>query len=80
MNISGFFENNCGFIQVNMISRKLSLDTRINFLVDTGASRTVISDKDAIFLKIEYKKLQKFPEKLSGIGGSVESRLFLRTF
>ncbi|MEW5694000.1 MAG: retroviral-like aspartic protease family protein [Candidatus Hydrogenedentota bacterium] len=49
------------------------MDQSINFLLDTGASRTVISDKDAIFLKVDYDKLRKSSEKMFGIGGSVET-------
>ena len=73
MIISGFFREGCAFIQVHLVSSKLFLDQPINFLVDTGASRTVISDRDALFLMIDYKKLRKNSEKLSGIGGSVET-------
>lgn len=75
MTTSGFFRNGCGFIRVHLVSSKLSLDKAINFLVDTGASKTVIADKDAIFLKMDYEKLKKSPQRLTGMGGSVETYL-----
>ena len=45
----------------------------IEFLVDTGASRTTLLDKDVICLGIKYDKLRRYEQDLSGIGGSVET-------
>ena len=45
----------------------------IEFLVDTGASRTTICDKDAIRLGIDFGKLEKLDEGMLGIGGVVDT-------
>ena len=71
--IRGFFRDNAGFINAYLISRLINLSEAVEFLVDTGASRTTLLDKDAIHLGIEYSKLKRFKESLSGIGGSVET-------
>jgi len=79
MTVPGFFKDGCAFIRAHLVSSELSLDGVVNFLIDTGASKTVISDKDAIFLKIDYAKLKPAPQKLSGIGGSVDTYVFENT-
>jgi predicted aspartyl protease len=42
-------------------------------MVDTGASRTILLDKDAIYLDMDYNKLPKYKENLSGIVGSINT-------
>ena len=70
--ISGFFRNDVGFINGHLVSEEMGIDETVEFLVDTGASRTTLLDKDAIYLGIEYEKLRRVQD-LSGIGGSVEA-------
>ena len=53
--------------------RQLGIEGVVEFLVDTGASRTTISDKDAIRLGIDYFKLEKLPGGTLGIGGNVDT-------
>ena len=45
----------------------------MKFLVDTGATRTTISDKDAIRLGIDYATLEKVSKGMLGIGGPVDT-------
>lgn len=45
----------------------------MEFLIDTGASKTTLLDKDAIFLDLNYDDLKKHSQNVSGIGGSVET-------
>ena len=71
--ISGFFRNGAGFVNAHLISEKLGMGETIEFLVDTGASRTTLLDKDVICLGIKYDKLRRYEQDLSGIGGSVET-------
>jgi len=71
--IRGFFRNDIGFINAHLISEEMRIDEMIEFLVDTGASRTTLLDKDAIYLGINYGKLRKSEQDMSGIGGSVET-------
>lgn len=42
--ISGFFRNGAGFVNAHLISEKLGMGETIEFLVDTGASRTTLLD------------------------------------
>jgi hypothetical protein len=71
--INGFFRNGAGFVNAHLISEGTNIDETIEFLVDTGASRTTLLDKDMICLGIEYDKLRRYEQDLSGIGGSVET-------
>lgn len=56
-----------------IISQSLGIDETVEFLVDTGASRTTLIDKDVIFLGLDYNSLKKHSQNVSGIGGSVET-------
>ena len=71
--IKGFFKNGAGFINAHLISQEVGISEIIEFLVDTGASRTTLLDKDVIYLGIDYGKLRKSEQDMSGIGGSVET-------
>ena len=64
MLIKGIFIDGCGFIEARLVSNSLKLDEKVNFLVDTGASRTTLLDKDALWLSIRYDKLTfDFPRR-----------------
>lgn len=56
-----------------LISDELGIRKPIEFLIDTGASRTTILDNDAIRLEIDYSKLGRFEEGTVGIGGAVDT-------
>jgi len=71
--IRGFFRNDAGYINGHLVSKEQNIDETVEFLVDTGASRTTLLDKDAIFLGINYNKLRKSEQDMSGIGGSVDT-------
>ncbi|RJS86140.1 hypothetical protein CW713_00665 [Methanophagales archaeon] len=73
MRINGFFRNDAGYVNALLFSEEMEISETIEFLVDTGASRTTLLDKDAIYLGIEYGKLRKSEQDMSGIGGSVET-------
>jgi predicted aspartyl protease len=51
----------------------MDIDETVEFMVDTGASRTTLLDKDAIYLDLDFDKLPKYKENLSGIGGSINT-------
>jgi len=71
--IQGFFKSDSGFVNGHLISKSLEIDETIEFLVDTGASRTTLLDKDVICLGLDYNKLKSYIHNFSGIGGSVET-------
>ena len=73
MRIQGFFRDEMGFVRAHLSSISADVDASISFLADTGASKTVLLDKDALLLNINYDSLKKFEQNLSGIGGSVET-------
>ncbi|MEA2032180.1 MAG: aspartyl protease family protein [Euryarchaeota archaeon] len=73
MRINGFFRNDAGYVNALLFSEELEISETIEFLIDTGASRTTLLDKNVIYLGIEYGKLRKSEQDMSGIGGSVET-------
>ncbi len=58
-----------GYINCHVICREPLFTTPIRFVVDTGASSTIIADKDALRLGLDYSKLQQ-SEGILGIGGA----------
>ncbi|MDH5782239.1 MAG: retroviral-like aspartic protease family protein [Candidatus Bathyarchaeota archaeon] len=67
----GIFE--AAYVVAVLESDALGMRETIELLVDTGASRTTICDKDAIRLGIDFGKLEKLGEGMLGIGGSVDT-------
>jgi len=51
----------------------LRMSETVEFLVDTGASRTTICDKDAVKLGIDYNRLERFGDGMLGVGGVVDA-------
>ena len=51
----------------------LRISETVEFLVDTGASRTTICDKDAVKLGIDYNRLERFSDGMLGVGGVVDA-------
>ncbi|TLX93695.1 MAG: hypothetical protein E6K99_06790 [Thaumarchaeota archaeon] len=75
MRIYGFFRFGpleAAYIRARLYLPKLGIDRHAEFLIDTGATRTTISDRDALWLGIDYRRLQKTNASM-GIGGSVAS-------
>ncbi|MGQ9723287.1 MAG: aspartyl protease family protein [Candidatus Jordarchaeum sp.] len=54
-------------------SKTPGINETIQFLVDTGASRTTICDKDSLRLGIDFNKLERLSEGMLGIGGLVDA-------
>ena len=75
MIIEAFFKGDAIFINGHIVSQTPKIDDTIEFLIDTGASRTTILDRDAIFLGINYVQIPKYTQKVSGIGGTVETHV-----
>ncbi len=86
MKIAGYWgEFEAPYVSAVLICEILDLRKPVEFLIDTGASRTTILDSDAVRLGIDYGKLQKFEPGTAGIGGVVatfiipSARLLFRT-
>jgi hypothetical protein len=76
MRLPCFFKSGnleAAYVLAILESKTLHTYATLEFLVDTGATRTTISDKDAIRLAIDYQALQKLPEGMLGIGGTVDT-------
>ena len=67
----GIFE--AAYVVAVLECEALRIRDIIEFLVDTGASRTTICDKDVIRLGIDFSKLEKLSEGMLGIGGLVDT-------
>lgn len=67
----GIFE--AAYVVAVLECEALRISDTIEFLVDTGASRTTICDKDVIRLGIDFSKLEKLSEGMLGIGGLVDT-------
>lgn len=75
MIIEAFFKGDAAFVNGHLISRTLKIDETVEFLIDTGASRTTLLDRDVIFLGIPYERVPKHEQQVSGIGGTVETHI-----
>jgi len=77
MRITGFFDERfeppAPFIRTVLNSKKLGLSHRLHLHVDTGASVTIIFDKDIELLGINPTKLKKAERNVGGIGGTVDT-------
>jgi hypothetical protein len=67
----GIFE--AAYVVAILECKALRIHDTIEFLVDTGASRTTICDKDVIRLGIDFRQLEKLGEGMLGIGGLVDT-------
>jgi hypothetical protein len=67
----GVFE--AAYVVAVLESEVLGLCETVEFLVDTGASRTTICDKDAVRLGIDFGRLERLSEGMFGIGGLVDT-------
>jgi hypothetical protein len=61
------------YVKVRFVCKRFGIDRKIRFLIDLGASSTIISEKDAEKLKIDYTSLQKLPKGMAGIGGRAKT-------
>ena len=71
--IKGFFRNGAGYVNAHLVADHLRIDETIEFLVDTGASSTVLLDRDIMYLGLDYKDLELSKQDVIGIGGCVET-------
>jgi hypothetical protein len=61
------------YIPAIVESEKLHLYGTVEFLVDTGATRTTLSDRDVIRLGLDYAELDKLQGGVLGVGGTVDT-------
>ncbi|MCI0614413.1 retroviral-like aspartic protease family protein [bacterium] len=76
MKIPGYWGRfDAAYVDVRFVSKKFGVDEIVPFLIDLGASSTIISDKDAQNLGIDYSRLQKLKKGVTGIGGRAKTYL-----
>jgi hypothetical protein len=79
------FEPPAPFVRVTVDLKSLNIRGTIYFLIDTGASTTVLLDKDVNFLGIDVRRLKRAERDIGGIGGLIstyvveDASLFFRT-
>ena len=74
MRLEGYWgEFEAPYVSAILICGVLEIRKPVEFLIDTGASRTTILDNDAIRLGIDCGKLQRFEPGTAGIGGVVDT-------
>lgn len=61
------------YVAAILESKTPNIRETIEFLIDTGASRTTILDKDTTRLGLDLSKLEKLSKGMLGIGGTVET-------
>jgi len=67
----GIFE--AAYVVAVLECEALRIRDTVEFLVDTGASRTTICDKDVVRLGIDFNMLERLSEGMLGIGGLVDT-------
>jgi len=73
--IHGYFSevDNNPYLAVEVNIPKFSIRQMVRFLVDTGASTTIINQGDAVRLGINFQDLNKSEINIGGIGGFAET-------
>ncbi len=76
MMIRGFlnrgYEPPAPFVKVFLTSENLNVHKFLDLHIDTGASSTIILDKDIRYLRLDVKRLKKAERKIGGIGGLID--------
>jgi len=76
MKIYGFlnreYEPPAPFIKILFTSENLNIRKFLNLCIDTGASSTIILDKDARYLGLNLKYLKKAEKRIGGVGGLID--------
>lgn len=62
-------------VKARFVCKKFGIDEVVAFMIDLGASATIISEKDALALGIDYAGLQKLRKGVTGIGGRAKTYL-----
>jgi len=77
MRIKGFLERKfdppAPFIEAILVSESLHMSKLVNFHVDTGASASIILDKDVRYLKVDATRLKKAERNVGGVGGVINT-------
>jgi hypothetical protein len=79
MRISGYFNKRfqppAPFIRITVELTSLRIRRPLHFHIDTGASVTVLLDKDASYLGIDVGRLKRAERPLGGLGGTIDTHV-----
>lgn len=75
--IKGFFKGDFDFINAHLISKLAGIDETLELVIDMEVTKTVILDKNAITLGIDYEKLKDERTWLSIMRIDVQHMLYM---
>jgi len=79
MRIPGYFNRRfwppAPFIRTTLESKSLKIRRPLHFHIDTGASVSVLLDKDASYLGIDVRELKRAERSLGGLGGTIDTHV-----
>jgi hypothetical protein len=61
------------YLDILVSLRKNDVKRKISFLIDTGTPRTILSERDALKLGLNFRRLERLDEELLGLGGFSET-------
>ncbi|MEK9150436.1 MAG: hypothetical protein AAB267_10390 [Candidatus Desantisbacteria bacterium] len=77
MKIEGYFDYSfkpiAPFVDAVIQSERLGFTEEISFLIDTGASMTILLDKDVEITGLDVSRLKKADKPVGGIGGIIDT-------
>lgn len=74
MIIEGYFHRDKSpFIDVMIEIQEMNIKRKISFLLDTGSPITILSERDARKLKLNYNRLKQANGNIMGLGGFTET-------
>ena len=80
MIIKGYFhKDRTPFVDVLLEISDIKIRRKIAFLIDTGSPITILSEKDARKLKLNFKKMNPSDNNIMGLGGFAETFILKNT-
>jgi hypothetical protein len=74
MKIEGYLHRDKSpYLDVLVTLADPDLKRKISFLIDTGSPRTILSERDALKLGLDFQQLDRLDEELLGLGGFSET-------
>ena len=74
MRIEGYLHRDKSpYLDVLVSLKKNEVKRKISFLIDTGSPRTILSERDALKLGLDFRRLDRLDEELLGLGGFSET-------
>jgi len=68
--INGYFhQGKTPYVELLLEIANLHIRRKVSFLIDTGSPITILSERDARKLKIDYSRLKPTNEEIMGLGG-----------